>query len=692
MTPPASSADTLLARAIAARQAGRLVEAATLFGQVLAATPPQAQILLLIGETLYRLGMLRSAKDAVATALILQPGDGAANLLLGRILAARGEATEALAAFDAATAARPNDAAAWRFHATALIALGRLDEARSLLSSADKLQALNADEYNEFGIGLFAESQPAAAELLFRRALALNPRLLAAWQNLGAALAAQDRLSEAIDAERKAVELQPDSAAGWTNLGAFANAAGRFREARQALQRAYTLAPTAADTLNNLANMRVEEGDAASALDLLETALRTTPGHRSASDNLLLTRNYVADAAASDWLPAARRAVTGLRPAAPPLPHRGTRDRQRRLRVGFVSADFRRHSCASFIAPLFAHWPHAELELFAYSDNHADDDVTVALKAHVDTWRPVTGLGDVALAETVSDDGIDILIDLAGHMAGNRMPVFALRPAPVQVSWLGYPDTTGLETIDYRLTDAIADPPGESDRMHSERLWRLPQCFLAFGPAATAVSSEPESRDDNVVFGSFNHLPKVTPAVVAAWAQVLKVVPGSRLVLKAKRLGEPETRERYVRLFATQGITADRLDLVGWREAPADHLALYRRIDIALDPFPYNGTTTTCEALSMGVPVVTLAGSRHAARVGASLLAAAGLEALTATSIEDYVLRAVDLARDIERRHAIARRLRREFAASTLCDHRRFAGDFAAALRQMWIRFCEKGG
>jgi predicted O-linked N-acetylglucosamine transferase (SPINDLY family) len=691
--PPSASptADAFITQAVAARQAGRLAQAAILFGRALAAAAPHPQWLLLTGETLYRLGLLRSAQDAITAAQAMLPGEPSTDLLLGRILAARGRPDEALAAFERVTAARPQDAMAWRFQATALVPLGRLNEARSLLAKADRLQPETAAGYNEFGIGLLGERRPAEAELLFRQALALDPTLIAAWQNLGAALAAQDRVDEAIDAERRAVERQPNSAAGWTNLGAFANAGGRFREARRALMRAYTLAPDSADTLNNLANLRLEEGDVAAACALLDSAIKIAPTHRSVGSNRLLARNYVVDSPPADWLEKARVTAALLRPDAPPLPHHSTPDPRRRLRVGFVSADFRRHPCASFVAPLFAHWRRDEMELAAYSDNPADDEITVSLKAHADIWRPISGLGDIALAELVSDDRIDILIDLAGHMAGNRLPAFALKPAPVQVSWLGYPDTTGLDAIDYRLTDAIADPPGRTDPLHSERLWRLPECFVAFAPDAAAADTGHEPDEDGVVFGSFNHLPKVTPAVVAVWARLLMAVPKSRLILKAKRLGEPETRDRYRALFAAQEIASDRLDLVGWRNAPADHLALYRRVDIALDPFPYTGTTTTCEALCMGVPVITLAGTRHASRVGASLLAAVGLGSLVTTSVDDYLARATELAQDTAKRRSIAHDLRLGIAASPLCNGKRFAGEFAAALRGMWARWCEKG-
>ncbi len=697
MTPsppssPGATAETLTQQALAARQAGRLAEAASLFGQALTVGPAHPQSLRLAGETLYRLGLLRSAEDAVTAASHLRPGDPSADLLLGRILQARGQPVEALAAFERVTAARPTDAMAWRFQATALVALGRHGEARTLLATSDRLQPESAGGYNEFGISLLAERRPAEAEFLFRHALSLDGELVAAWQNLGAALAAQDRLDEAVHAERRAVDRQPNSAAGWTNLAAFANAGGRFREARQAIQRAHTLAPGSADVLNNLANLRIDEGDAAAAGAVLDGALRIAPAHRSAGSNRLLTRNYIVDTAApADWLSTAQAFARRLLPEALPLPRHSTRDAHRRLRVGFVSADFRRHSCASFLGPLFAHWPRHNLELFAYSDNIADDDVTVRLRACADSWCPSATYGDIALAERISDDRIDILVDLAGHMAGNRLPAFALKPAPIQVSWLGYPDTTGLDTIDYRLTDAIADPPGQTEALHSETLWRLPRCFLAFGAEPGLSDSDPRPEGDGIVFGSFNHLPKVTPAVVAAWSRILTAVPASRLVLKAKRLGEPETQDRYRRLFAAHGIDADRLDLVGWRSAPADHLSLYRRVDIALDPFPYNGTTTTCEALHMGVPVITLAGSRHASRVGASLLAAVGLDALVANSVDDYVARVTALAQDTERRRAFARQLSAGVAASPLCDGQRFAADFAAALRGMWKRWCANG-
>jgi protein O-GlcNAc transferase len=683
--PPSGAAGptALSARALQARRDGRLAEAAQLFTRVLAEAPPEPQSLLMAGETFYRIGLLRAAEEAVTAGQALAPGQAAAEFLLGRILLARGRLDEARDALVRAIRLRPEDALAWRLLAALLASVKRDGEARDAFAEADRLQPGQAAAYNELGISLLGERRPREAEALFRQALALAPDLVAALQNLGAALAAQERLDEAMDAEREALARQPSSVSALVNFGAFANSRGRFRASRHALLRAYAAAPAAPDVLNNLAQLRLEEGDTAAAAALLDEAVRKAPAHRAAGHNRLLARNYIVDTAPADWLAAARQVAAPYSSSVPLA--LGRREAQgQRLRVGMISPDFRRHSCASFLGPLFAHRDRQAFELVAYSDNPADDEITTTLRAAVDVWRPVSHLNDVTVAEAIADDRIDILVDLCGHMAGNRLPVFALQPAPVQVSWLGYPDTTGVDAIKFRLTDAISDPPGMTVALHSETLWRLPRCFLAFGPDGAAPPAGRNTDGDGVVFGSFNHLPKVTPAVVAAWSRILAAVPGSRLLMKAKRLGEPETRERYLKLFSEHGIAEAHLDLIGWQDAPQDHLALYQRIDIALDPFPYNGTTTTCEALWMGVPVVTLAGTRHAGRVGASLLNAVGLESCVARTIDEYVALAAGLATGAAPDVPRGEDLRRQMAQSALCDGRAFAAAFAEALRGMW--------
>ena len=688
---PGPAADTrhgeaILARAIECRRAGKFTDAAALFAELIGSQRPTAPALLLMyGEALYRLGRLFAARDALHTCLAAAANPDA-EFLLGRVLTGLGEPAAAVAAFERTLRLRGDHAAGWRFMAPPLWALDRVADAEAAFSHADELEPQPGEFYNELGIDLLRQRRMREAEAAFRRAIKLSPNVSAAHQNLGAALANQERLAEAIAAERDATRLAKNSAAAWNNLAVFAAAGGEFSEARHAVQRALDVDPSHADALNTLAQVRLEEGDARAALDLRRRVLKLNPEHRAAGASLLMDANYVGGEPAPKTFAAAKSFAIRLRPDGPPFDFAGhDRDPERRLRIGYVSADFRQHSCASFILPLFGAHDRAAVEIVAYSDNPLDDDVTAAMRPHATAWRDIAGLGDSAVAELIRSDRVDILIDLSGYTAGHRLPVFALKPAPIQATWLGYPNTTGLDTIDYRLTDARADPPG-AEEFYSETLWRLPECFLAYGGPAAALGERGGGRP--LTFGSFNHLPKVTPEVIAAWSRILAATPGSRLMMKAKRLGEGSVRARYARLFADNGIAAERLEMIGWQTKPSDHLALYGEIDIALDPFPYNGTTTTCEALWMGVPVITLAGDRHAGRVGASLLGAIGLDRLVAKSEAAYIDRALSLAQDRDEVTALHQRLRMQMAGSPLCDAAGFARRMEAAFREMWRRWC----
>jgi predicted O-linked N-acetylglucosamine transferase (SPINDLY family) len=302
-------------------------------------------------------------------------------------------------------------------------------------------------------------------------------------------------------------------------------------------------------------------------------------------------------------------------------------------------------------------------------------------------------MNDDQLAAQIREDGIDILVDLAGHTSGHRLGAFARKPAPLQVSWLGYPDTTGLSAIDYRLTDSIVDPPGAADGFSSERLVRLPDGFHCYTPsdAAPDVAPLPAEKNGFVTFGSFNNLSKVNRGVLDAWADVLGRISGSRLVLKSRWLHMPEVCERIRKLLEQRGVARDRIELVAKLPTSAEHLALYGDIDIALDTFPYNGATTTCEALWMGVPVVTLAGDRHAARLGASMLSRVGLEGLVADRPQDYVEAATRLATDLPALARLRADLRGRVAASPLCDGPGFTRQLEAAFRTMWREWCARG-
>jgi predicted O-linked N-acetylglucosamine transferase (SPINDLY family) len=308
-----------------------------------------------------------------------------------------------------------------------------------------------------------------------------------------------------------------------------------------------------------------------------------------------------------------------------------------------------------------------------------------------DHWRPIIGLSNRAIADQVRQDGIDILVDLAGHTAENRLPVFAYKPAPVQVTWLGYPGTTGMPVMDFRLTDDIADPPGEADKYHSETLVRLPQGFLCYGPPEDApdVSGLPARQNGHITFGSFNNLPKINPEVIALWSRLLDQVAGSRLLLKSKQFTDEYIRQRFLDLFSACGIAAERLTLLPRVDSTVGHLAIYHQVDIGLDPFPYNGTTITCEALWMGVPVITLRGDRHAGRVGASILTRMGLEDLVSESQDQYVETGIKLAKDMNSIENLRTNLRSRMQSSDLCDGRSFARIIEISFQKLWQNCCQ---
>ncbi|MDH3981153.1 MAG: hypothetical protein OEU91_11650, partial [Gammaproteobacteria bacterium] len=310
------------------------------------------------------------------------------------------------------------------------------------------------------------------------------------------------------------------------------------------------------------------------------------------------------------------------------------------------------------------------------------------LQELADTWRDIHGRADADVVETIRNDAIDILVDLGGHTAGNRLPVFAARAAPLQVTWLGYPNTSGLQEMDFRLTDALADPPGDIDAYYSETLARLPGCFLCYTPSADIALPQVQDRAGPVTFGSFNSYVKMTAEVFDAWAAILQALPDARMLIKNFSLSDPGVRTECLQRFAALGIAEERLDLRGVLASKSEHLALYSSIDIALDTFPYNGTTTTCEALWMGIPVITLAGDRHAGRVGVSLMTAVGLQQLIAADVDEYCKLATALASDIDQRRQWKSSLRMLMETSSLCNGAEFARKVEQAYHGMWTEWC----
>ena len=514
----------------------------------------------------------------------------------------------------------------------------------------------------------------------YRALIAKAPGLVAARINLAATLLSMRDLGAAAKAADEAIAAFPKSADAHAVAGEVALAAGLPVRAAAAFGRALDLAPPTAARRNNLAMALQGQGRIDAALAEFARARELAPADTMLASNALMCAQYDPPGTAADGL-ARARAWPGPRGAARPKPY--DPEPARRLRVGYASPDFCNHSCSYFLVPLIAGHDPAAVELFAYSDVAVPDGLTAAFRGLIPNWREMTGRDDAAFAAQVRADRIDILVDCAGHTQGNRLSAFARRLAPVQATWLGYPDTTGLDAFDARIVDAVTDPP---DATAAEPLARIAGGFLAYMPPpfAPPVGKLPMASAGRPTFGSFNNLPKVSARTLDLWAGAMRAVPAARMIVKARGLDEPDLQAALRAGFAERGVAAERIEPVGFVDAVQNHIARYGAIDVALDTTPYGGTTTTCEALWMGVPVVTLAGDRHAARVGASLLTQIGAGDWIANDADAFAAIAAGLVSDVPRLAGIRSSLRGRLAASALCDGARLARGFEALYRRLW--------
>jgi len=577
--------------------------------------------------------------------------------------------------------------------AAALQAQGRLDEAVARYQRAVAIKPDYAEAHNNLGAALEAQGKLADAVTHYQRAVAIKPDYAEAHNNLGAALQDQGKLDDAVAHYQRAVAIKPDYAEAHSNLGAALQAQGKLADAVAHYQRALAIKPDFAEAHNNLGTAFQAQGKLDEALARHERALAIKPDYVDAHSTMLLGMNYHSGLSADAIHAEARR--WNERHAVPCQPtgqaYANDREPNRRLRIGYVSPDFRSHSVAFFFEPLLRAHDRAVVEVFCYAEVRSPDAVTDRLRALAEHWQVTVGMTDEAMAKRIREDRIDILVDLAGHTGFNRLLVFSRKPAPVQATWLGYPNTTGLTAIDYRLVDAVTDPEGIADAWASEKLVRIKGGFLCYGPPADAPEPEPPPSlaSGAITFGSFNNPAKLSAATLDVWAGLLLRLPKSRLLLKGAAFVDAATCAQFHTHFAARGVAPERIDLVARIPDNASHMAVYGQVDIALDPFPYNGATTTCEALWMGVPVVTLRGDRHAGRVGASLLGQLGLDDLTARTVEEYIEIAAALAGDRDRLIELRQNLRARMRASSLCDAPAFARKIEGAYREMWRRWRE---
>jgi protein O-GlcNAc transferase len=642
----------------------------------------------------YRAGRLGEAELGCRRLLEAQPAHPDALHLLGAIAHARGAAAEAVGLLEEAARLAPDRAEFLNTLGVAYLAHGRPAQAEDCLRGALALDARSADAHNNLGIALRDLGRRAEAEASLREAIALRADFAEAHNNLGNLLRETGRAKEAEASYRRALRLRPGYAEAHAGLGAALREQGRMEEAVRCAERAIALQPRFAEAYNDLGAALFGLGRLGEAERAYRAALDLDPQLPIARANLAYLLNCVPGRAPEEVFAAHREAARAIGVQPDRRPHKNDPDPDRRLRVGYVSADLRRHSVGFFFEPLLEHHDRRAVEPFCYAASSRADEVTARLKRRAAQWCEAYALDDAALAGRIRADRIDILVDLSGFSAGNRLAALARKPAPVQVSWLGYPNTTGLEAVDWRLTDALADPPGETERFHVEKLLRLPRGFLCYRPPEEApeVAELPLARSGRLTFGCFNHLPKLTDEMLALWARLLAALPGARLMLKSFGLSAAGARRDLLARLARQGIGAERVELRAPQPTLAAHLACYGEVDIALDVFPYNGATTTCEALWMGVPVVSLAGATHVARVGASILTHAGLAELVAESPEQYVEIALALARDRERLAGLRAGLRERLRASALLDAAGFARQLEDAYRGMWRAWCTSRG
>jgi protein O-GlcNAc transferase len=578
----------------------------------------------------------------------------------------------------------------------ALLGLRRFAEADACFQAA--LEAQPAFFEATFGRAMvaFDAGDAAAAESGLREALRLRPAHVEARLRLSDVRAQVESPAAGIAILKEILAEDPNCFAAHYQVAVLYFLADLYDDAERHARRALALDPLAKELFDLLGLLLLNRGERNAASESFAEAQSVIgPGSASYASNWAYTLHYD-PLAAKDAVLAAHRAYGarfGGEGDDPSWRFANSPEPGRRLRVGYISPDFRAHSVAFFAAPLFSGHDRANVEVFAYSSTTKRDPMTGWIAETVDGWRDIAALTAEETRALIHADEIDILVDLAGHTANNPLPVFARRAAPVQVNYIGYPDTTGLPAMDYRIVDAITDPPG-AEAFATETLVRLPRAFLCYRPVPDTppVTAGPVARGEPFTFGTFNTGLKLNEPLFDAWAEILRAVPESRLLLKAKQYRTESARAWVMRAFTRRGIAAERITVMAFAPTLGSHLELYDRVDLALDTFPYAGTTTTCEALSMGVAVLGLKGDRHCARVGESLLGALGIDgAFVADDVADYVARAVDLAGRRDELSALRPEIRRRLLASELCDEPGLVRAVEAAYREMWRKWCADG-
>ena len=686
-----------LEAAIQQHRAGALAEAERLYGEVLAQAPNDPQATFHLGVLALQSGRLDAAVDMLTRATVLAPGNAACHANLGETHRRLGHSQAAVGSLLRAIALDPNLMAPIYNLGRLLLDRGAVVGALACFERAAKLQPNNPDVGAQLAAARAALRECAERDRVAGDRPGNGPEHeLSAHTLLALArpMAMEGRMEDAVTLLERAVRLCPRLTFAHCNLGVLKAALGKSREACASYRRALEIEPDLPDTHHNLANALLRGGVLDEAIASFRKAAALRPERASYGSDILFHLHFDPAYDAAALLAEARAwEHAHAAPLVPTATH-ADRDRapERRLRIGYISPNFRRHCQAFFMAPLLEQHDHERFEIICYSDVTRPDEWTERLMAHADRSHVVAGTSDAALADRIAEDRIDILVDLTMHMEGNRLPVFARKPAPVQICWLAYPGSTGLAAMDYRVTDPYLDPREreEGDEgPYAERSLRLPDTFWCYRPLTddAKVGPLPALRRGSVHFGSLNNMLKVGERSIALWARVLREVDGSTITLLAPA---GDARERAVGFFEAHGVDRGRVEFVEVQPRER-YLATYDSIDLCLDTVPYNGHTTSLDSFWMGVPVVTLVGSTVVGRAGLCQAMNLGLPELVARSPDEFVSIATGLARDHDRLSGLRAGLRARMEASPLMDAPRFARNLEAAYRSIWRRWCEAG-
>ena len=676
-----SQVEQRLERALHFQKAGQFRQAGDLFRQVLNLHPNQPDALYNLGVIAHGNGKVEEAIQWMIQSLDVNSNNFPALATLGGIFLHRGEWQKSLLCYQKALSLNPQAGQVLANIGTILNIQGRFAEAVPYHEAALKISP-NADGVlNNLGAALQQLGRGGESISCYQRAVGLNPKSHLALINLGGALCDQRHLGPAVDCFRKALELKPDCFHTLNSLGSALKELGSFDEALFCFNKARQSPGALQSGLpldRNLGVTFFASGQCHEAVDCFRRALTLKPDCAETFSNLLFALNHLQQTAPAELFAEHRRFGEQFDSCLEMSPHPNSRDPDRRLRVGFVSGDFRNHAVAHFIEPVFDSIDREKFEIFCYYNYPLNDVVTERFRQKSDSWCNVNRFSDHDLSTRIRNDAIDILVDLSGHSAFNRLLVFARKPAPIQVTMIGYMQTTGLAAMDYRITDETLDPAGISDAFNTEKLIRLPAGAAPFSPPKESppVNDLPALKNGYVTFASFNKSSKITPAVFAAWAEILKATPESRLLVVDDSGGFVAAS------LAAHGIAADRL-ILHPRKPMDEYLALHGEVDFVLDTFPYNGGTTNLIAAWMGIPFVSIEGSSTLARVGACLLRGLGLSELIAVDSVDYVQKAVTAVSQLPRLAEWRSVLRSRFAVN-VSHGVVYTRQFEEAFREIW--------